>query len=71
MFLNALAGAIDAAHPKSLDRHARRREKVFGPGRRIPLDRNAKARIMMRARGVPAPHENGSESPGQAVRRGS
>ena len=26
-------------------RLARRREKVFGPGRQIPLDRNAKARI--------------------------
>ena len=23
----------------------RRREKVFGPGRAVPLDRNAKARI--------------------------
>jgi hypothetical protein len=23
-----------------------RREKVFGPGRAVPLDRNAKARIM-------------------------
>jgi hypothetical protein len=27
-----------------------RREKVFGPGRQIPLDRNAKARIMAYAR---------------------
>jgi hypothetical protein len=27
-----------------------RREKVFGPGRQIPLDRNAKARIMVYAR---------------------
>ena len=35
---------------ESLNRHTRR-AKVFGPGRRIPLDRNAKARIMMRARG--------------------
>jgi hypothetical protein len=31
------------------NRHARR-AKVFGPGRRIPLDRNAKARVMVRAR---------------------
>jgi hypothetical protein len=28
----------------------RRREKVFGPGRAVPLDRNAKARIMVYAR---------------------
>jgi hypothetical protein len=27
-----------------------RREKVFGPGRQIPLDRNAKARIAAYAR---------------------
>jgi Helix-turn-helix domain len=27
-----------------------RREKVFGPGRSVPLDRNAKARIMAYAR---------------------
>jgi hypothetical protein len=29
---------------------ARRREKVFGPGRAVPLDRNAKARIAAYAR---------------------
>jgi hypothetical protein len=28
----------------------RRREKVFGPGRAVPLDRNAKARIAAYAR---------------------
>ena len=28
----------------------RRREKVFGPGRAVPLDRNAKARILVYAR---------------------
>ena len=28
----------------------RRREKVFGPGRTVPLDRNAKARILVYAR---------------------
>jgi hypothetical protein len=27
-----------------------RREKVFGPGRAVPLDRNAKARVMAYAR---------------------
>jgi len=26
-----------------------RREKVFGPGRAVPLDRNAKARIVIQA----------------------
>ena len=29
---------------------SRRREKVFGPGRAVPLDRNAKARIAVYAR---------------------
>ena len=28
----------------------RRREKVFGPGRAVPLDRNAKVRIATYAR---------------------
>lgn len=36
-----------------LPRHLRpAREKVFGPGRRVPLDRNAKVRIMTRARAL-------------------
>lgn len=34
------------------NRHTRRREKVFGEGRCIPLDRNAKVRIMTRARAL-------------------
>ena len=46
----------------SLNRHDRR-AKVFGPGRRIPLDRNAKARIMMRARGYLHRMKDGSEKP--------
>ena len=46
-----------------LNRHARRRAKVFGPGRRIPLDRNAKARIMMRARGYLHRLADGSRKP--------
>jgi hypothetical protein len=33
-----------------------RREKVFGPGRAVPLDRNAKARIMAYARAWGARH---------------
>ena len=32
----------------------RRREKVFGPGRAVPLDRNAKARIAAYARSCSA-----------------
>src|SRR5277367_4787764 len=39
--------------PRSLPRHLRpRREKLFGDGRPRPLDRNAKARIMHRARAL-------------------
>jgi hypothetical protein len=34
----------------------RRREKVFGPGRAVPLDRNAKARIVTYARAWGARH---------------
>src|SRR3954469_21175036 len=40
------AGAIARAHPKL------RREKMFGEGRLLPLDRNAKARIMVLARAL-------------------
>jgi hypothetical protein len=47
----------------SSNRHVHRRAKVFGPGRRIPLDRNAKARIMMRARGFLHRMKDGSEKP--------
>jgi hypothetical protein len=36
--------------------HLRRREKVFGPGRAVPLDGNAKARVMAYARGYTALH---------------
>jgi hypothetical protein len=32
----------------------RRHEKVFGPGRAVPLDRNAKARIAAYARACSA-----------------
>jgi Helix-turn-helix domain len=47
---------------QNLNRQARR-AKVFGPGRRIPLDRNAKARVMMRARGFLHRMKDGSEKP--------
>jgi AraC-like DNA-binding protein len=39
--------------------HLRRREKVFGDGRPRPLDRNAKARIMHRARALSHRTEKG------------
>jgi hypothetical protein len=40
------ASAVVRAHPKS------RREKMFGDGRCVPLDRNGKARIMAYARAL-------------------
>ena len=40
------AGAVVRAH------HKPRREKMFGEGRLLPLDRNAKARIMVLARAL-------------------
>lgn len=46
------------------NRYSRRREKVFGRGRCQPLDRNAKARIMVYARAWSARHKR----PGQAPR---
>lgn len=46
MFANQFAGATARAQPKP------RREKMFGEGRLLPLDRNAKARIMVLARAL-------------------
>ncbi len=44
-----------------LPRHLRpRREKVFGDGRPLPLDRNAKVRIMTLARALMRRTEKGS-----------
>jgi hypothetical protein len=40
------ASAISRAQPKP------RREKMFGEGRLLPLDRNAKARVMVLARAL-------------------
>lgn len=42
-----------------LNVHRRRREKVFGPGRAVPLDRNAKVRVMTLARALSRPTEPG------------
>lgn len=45
--------------PFMLAIHKPRREKVFGEGRPVPLDRNAKARIMTLARALSHPTEKG------------
>jgi hypothetical protein len=46
----------------------RRREKVFGPGRAVPLDRNAKARIMAYARAWGARHRQPGQHRGPITR---
>ena len=46
MFANQFAGAVSCAQK------SKRRERLFGEGRAIPLDRNAKARIMTLARAL-------------------
>jgi hypothetical protein len=45
-----------------------RREKVFGPGRQIPLDRNAKARIMAYARAWTARNRQPGQHKGPITR---
>jgi hypothetical protein len=45
-----------------------RREKVFGPGRAVPLDRNAKARIMAYARAWGARHRQAGQHRGPVTR---
>src|SRR4051812_22422523 len=51
MFADQFAGATECA-PFSNPQAYKRREKMFGEGRSIPLDRNAKARIMTLARAL-------------------
>ena len=46
----------------------RRREKVFGPGRAVPLDRNAKARILVYARAWGARHKQPRQHKGPITR---
>jgi hypothetical protein len=46
----------------------RHREKVFGPGRAVPLDRNAKARIMVYARAWSARHRQPRQHRGPITR---
>ena len=46
----------------------KRREKVFGPGRAIPLDRNAKARILAYAEGYTALHRRPGQHLGPLTR---
>src|SRR6202042_2947759 len=45
-----------------------RREKVVGPGRAVPLDRNAKARIMAYARAWGARHRQSGQHRGPITR---
>ena len=45
-----------------------RREKVFGPGRQVPLDRNAKARIAAYARAWSASHRQDGQHKGPITR---
>ena len=48
----------------------RRREKVFGPGHAVPLDRNAKARIAAYAKAWDRQHRlPGQKRPGPGPRR--
>jgi hypothetical protein len=49
-------------------RLGRRREKVFGPGRAVPLDRNAKARILVYARAWTARHRRPGQHKGPLTR---
>ncbi len=46
----------------------RRREKVFGPGRAVPLDRNAKARIVAYAKAWGARHKQPRQHKGPITR---
>ena len=46
----------------------RRREKVFGPGRAVPLDRNAKARILAYAKAWGARHRQPGQHRGPITR---
>ena len=46
----------------------RRREKVFGPGRAMPLDRNAKARIAAYARAWTARNRQPGQHKGPITR---
>jgi Helix-turn-helix domain len=48
--------------------HRSRHEKVFGPGRAVPLDRNAKARIMAYARAWGARHRQPGQHRGPITR---
>jgi hypothetical protein len=50
-------------------RVGRRREKVFGPGRAVPLDRNAKARIAAYARAWDRQHRQAGQERGGALGR--
>ena len=52
----------------SITLRGRRREKVFGPGRAVPLDRNAKARLMAYAQAWSARHRQPGQHKGPLTR---
>jgi hypothetical protein len=52
----------------SISLRSHRREKVFGPGRAMPLDRNQKARIMAYARAWTARHRQPGQHKGPITR---
>jgi hypothetical protein len=61
--------SIAANLPNQLPRHLRsKREKVYGPAQGIPLDRNAKARIMVYARAWSAQHKQPGQHRGPLTR---
>jgi hypothetical protein len=60
MFANHFAGATDRAdYTSERSRESRKREKMFGEGRLVPLDRNAKVRVATLARVLSHPTEKG------------
>jgi hypothetical protein len=61
--------SLAANLPNQLPRHLRpKREKVYGPAQGIPLDRNAKARIMVYARSWSAQHKRPGQHRGPLTR---
>ena len=66
--LKAKAAARRAAREASAARRMSRREKVFGPGRTVPLDRNAKARVAAYARAWSARNRQPGQHKGPITR---
>ena len=64
----ACPGHLPAPAAAGAAMRRRRREKVFGPGRAVPLDRNAKARILAYARAWGARHRQPGQHKGPITR---